>query len=172
MTHDSYLMNHFKLVFFSVIGLIDPQRASGENNRGFTLVELLVVVALIGILATMSIPTFNTYVNRTKNSRAMSEIRTLGTEITAYTMEKGTNPPGLAAINRPGFLDPWKRPYEYVNIAGGGVPLEGPFGVTLNKDYDLYSTGVNGISATAFGVPANKDDIVRFNDGSYTGIRE
>ena len=165
-------MNHYRLVFYRLAGLIDPRRNSAANNRGSTLVELLIVVALIAILATLSIPSFHNYTNKTKNSRVMSEIRTLGTEISAYSLERGTNPPDLAAINRGGFLDPWRRVYVYTNIAGGGVPLEGPFGVTLNKDYDLYSTGVNGISAIAFGDPANKDDIVRFNDGSYAGIRE
>jgi general secretion pathway protein G len=128
------------------------------------------VMALIGIIATLSIPAFNNYVNRTKSRRAMSEIRTLGTELSAFALDKGTNPTSLGDINRSGYLDPWKRPYVFTNIAGGGAPLEGAFD-PLNKDFDLYSLGADGLSAIADGDPTNEDDIVRFNDGSYVGMR-
>lgn len=103
----------------------------------------------------------------------MSEIRTLATEISAYSLDhNGTNPPGndLTPIGRNGFLDPWKRLYEYKTIA----VLEDPSGsgATLNKDFDIYSTGLDGASEPEGGDPGNKDDIVRSNDGAFVGLRE
>jgi len=80
-------------------------------------------MVVIGILAVMSIPSFTTYVNKTKNGRVLSEIRTLSTEISVYTLERGTNPPDLVAINLGGFINQWKRFYMYTNIAAVGLRL-------------------------------------------------
>jgi prepilin-type N-terminal cleavage/methylation domain-containing protein len=168
MTHDGYIMIFYKLCF-----LTKPRRYDrASNNKAFTLVELIVVVALIGVLATVAIPAYNTYIDKSKTSRAMADIRTLGTEISGHYIDKGKNPDSLSDINRGGFLDPWKRPYVYTNIATGGTPLVGPFSKTLNQTFDIYSKGVNGLSATAYGDPSNKDDIVNFNDSTYVGLRE
>jgi len=172
MTQNGNPTNHYRPVFTKVIHQCDSRSGGTSDTSGFTLVELIVVMVVIGILAVMSIPSFTTYVNKTKNGRVLSEIRTLSTEISVYTLERGTNPPDLVAINRGGFLDPWKRVYMYTNIAGGGTPLMDPLNVfSLNTDYDLYSMGVNGRSSTAGGDPDNDDDIVRSNDGSYVGPR-
>jgi type II secretory pathway pseudopilin PulG len=137
------------------------------------MVELVIVIAIITALAAVVIPSYNTYINKTRNARAMSEIRTLATEISSYSLDhNGTNPPGddLTPIGRNGFLDPWKRPYVYKTIP----VLEDPSGsgATLNKDFDIYSTGVDGASAPEGGDPLNKDDIVRSNDGAFVGLRE
>ena len=113
---------------------------------------------------------FNSYINKTRNSRAKSEIRTLGTEISAWILDhNGSNPPDLLTIGRDNYLDPWKRPYVYSPIP----VLEDPLGsATLNKDYDIYSKGVDGAGTPAGGDTGNKDDIVRSNDGAYVGLRE
>jgi len=51
--------------------------------------------------------------------------------------------------------------------------LEDPLGVfTLNRDFDIYSKGVDGAGSPTGGDPGNKDDIVRSNDGAFVGLRE
>lgn len=172
MTHRSCIMDHCKPVFARLVGLIDSRPAGAEKNKGFSLVELIVVILIIAALAAMVIPSYNNYINKTKNARAMSEIRTLATEISAYSLDhNGTNPPGndLTPIGRNGFLDPWKRPYEYITTPA----LEDPLGsTTLNRDFDIYSKGIDGAGTPAAGDPGNKDDIVRANDGAFVGLRE
>jgi len=134
------------------------------------MVELITVVAVIAALAAMVIPSYNIYINKAKNSRAKSEVRTLGTEIGGWALDhNGNYPPNLAAIGRGNFFDPWKRLYEY-----SPVPvLEDPSGTDfLNKDFDVYSKGIDGAGAAAAGDPGNLDDIVRSGSGSFVGLRE
>jgi prepilin-type N-terminal cleavage/methylation domain-containing protein len=170
MTDGSYIMNHGKLFFPWVVGRIDSRPGGTADNKGFSLVELITVVLIIAALSAMVIPSYNNYINKSKNARAMSEIRTLTTEISAWSLDhNNTNPPNLAAIGRDNYLDPWKRPYEYKTIP----VLEDPFGARLlNTDFDIYSKGIDGAGTPVAGDPGNKDDIVRSNDGAFVGLRE
>jgi general secretion pathway protein G len=148
---------------------MDPPWDNGANIKGFTMVELIVVVAILGVLATMAIPFFNGYLNQSKSAAAMGDIRTLSTEISAYAMDKGRNPDKLDDINRKNFLDPWKRPYAYEKTP---VLMDKANFDTLNTDFDVYSMGVDGTSFPAGGDTHNDDDIVRTNDGAFVGMRQ
>ena len=55
-----------------------------KNNEGFTLIELMIVVAIIGILAAVAIPAFINYVKRSKTSEAPANLKALFTGATAY----------------------------------------------------------------------------------------
>jgi type II secretion system protein G len=147
-------------------------------NHGFSLVELLTVIAIIGILAAMVIPAYNNYIDKTRNGRAASEIRTISTEISGYALDKGAYPPSLAVpeINRINFLDPWKRQYVYrlvTDPTSDPIALRDPLNIRqLNSVYDLYCKGQDGNSQADGGAAINVDDIVLFNDGAYIGLRE
>lgn len=150
------------------------------DNHGFTLVELIIAVAIIGILATMAVPAYTEISQKVKNTSAKSDIRTLELAINAYTIDQNKLPNQLTDIGTQANLkDPWKHPYHYFNIiTGTGDP--GPQYTTygapptniLNDDYDLYSMGADGNTAHLIPDPTDpaastsKDDIVRAGDGS------
>ena len=58
-----------------------------RGEKGFTLVELMIVVAIIGILAAIAIPQFAKYRQRAFNSAALSDVRNLGTDVEGYYAE-------------------------------------------------------------------------------------
>ena len=58
-----------------------------RGEKGFTLVELMIVVAIIGILAAIAIPQFTKYRSRAQNSAALSDMRNLKTDLEGYYAE-------------------------------------------------------------------------------------
>lgn len=62
-------------------------KARKSNQKGFTLVELMIVVAIIGILAAIAIPQFAKYRARAQNSAAVSDMRNLKTDLEGYHAE-------------------------------------------------------------------------------------
>lgn len=135
---------------------------------GFTLVELLLVLAIIGTLTSIGLPRIQETLDRAKVARAIGDIRALQAEITSDPL-----PPDLAAIGRDGMLDPWGNPYVYnphIYGNGRGQPRKDRFLVPLNSEYDLYSMGKDGQSQSPLTAKASKDDIVRADDGGYIGL--
>ncbi|MFC1580543.1 type IV pilin protein [Thermodesulfobacteriota bacterium] len=68
------------------------------NQRGFTLIELMIVIAIIGILAAIAIPQFTAYRNRSFNAAAQSDIRNAATAQEAYYVENRCYSPLLASL--------------------------------------------------------------------------
>jgi type IV pilus assembly protein PilA len=58
-----------------------------QNQKGFTLIELMIVIAIIGILAAIAIPQFAQYRAKGYNSGALSDSRNLRTDLEAYYSE-------------------------------------------------------------------------------------
>jgi general secretion pathway protein G len=139
-----------------------------NSQRAFTLVELIVVVAVLTILAAMAIPQFNQYRDKAKSSASAADIRALEKAVIAYVLDKNSLPATLAdaGVNQ---LDPWQRAYVYA--APGTLEYSVGGGITLNTDFDLYSTGADGLSTINSGDQNSLDDIVRSNDGGFAGTR-
>ena len=58
-----------------------------KDERGFTLIELMIVIAIIGILAAIAIPQFNSYRKKSYNASAMSDVRNAATAQEAYFID-------------------------------------------------------------------------------------
>jgi type II secretion system protein G len=61
-----------------------------QRERGFTLIELLIVVAIIGIIAAIAIPNLMAAMNRARQKRTMSDMRTIGLAWEARAVETGS----------------------------------------------------------------------------------
>ena len=58
-----------------------------RNQKGFTLIELMIVIAIIGILAAIAIPQFNKYRARSFNTQAISDVKNIKNEAGGYFAE-------------------------------------------------------------------------------------
>jgi prepilin-type N-terminal cleavage/methylation domain-containing protein len=61
-----------------------------KKEKGFTLIELMIVIAIIGILAAIAIPQFSAYRMRSYNSKAQSDVRNLATAQEAYYVDESS----------------------------------------------------------------------------------
>lgn len=120
-----------------------------REQRGFTLLELLVVIVIIGLLASLVAPKYFNQVGRSNSGVAKAQIDALEKALDQYRLDVGSYPStelGLAALTtRPQNLerwqgpylkkvappDPWGRSYQYKSPGDHG-------------DYDLYSWGADG----------------------------
>ena len=68
-----------------------------KNSKGFTLIELMIVIAIIGILAAIAIPQFTKYRARSFNTQAISDARIIKMEVGGYYAEWDHYPPDAAS---------------------------------------------------------------------------
>jgi len=119
-----------------------------ENKDGFTLIELIVVMVILGLLAALVGPRFFGKVEKATQSAAKTEVEMLGQALDLFKLDTGRYPTTAEGLNalmaNPGIpnwdgpylkkalpIDPWKKPYNYQSPGTHG-------------DYDLSSYGPDG----------------------------
>ncbi len=145
---------------------------------GFTMIELLIGLAIIGTLLAIALPMLQSALDKARIARAIGDIGALQTDIASFEAGGKGLPEELADIGRGTLMDPWGNLYQYLNFhieEGGGGPPPGAarkdrFLVPINSTYDLYSMGKDGKSVSALTAKTSKDDIVRANDGGFIGL--
>ena len=145
---------------------------------GFTMIEMLIVLAMVGTLAAIALPMLRGAVETARVAGAIGDIGALQTDIASFEAGGSGLPNTLADIGRAALLDPWGRPYKYLKFppdqGGGSPPPKGArrdrFLVPINSTYDLYSVGKDGESVMALTAKSSMDDIVRANDGGFIGL--
>jgi general secretion pathway protein G len=137
--------------------LVRRRRAAVERQRGFTLLELLVVLAIIGLLVGLVAPAALHQLGSAKEKIAHQSIERLATVLDMYKLDIGSyptteqglqaliaGPPGVKRWNGPYMKgntipdDPWGHPFQYRS------PSQRP-----GHDFDLYSLGSKGQAGSA-----------------------
>jgi general secretion pathway protein G len=141
------------------------------RRRGFTLVELAIVFAIVAILAALSTTQMREYRKRALKAKAISALHVIAISLNTELVENGQLPVSLAAIGLGGMVDPWGNPYQYTNLhtAPKGKARKDRFLVPINTDFDVWSMGPDGTSVAPLTAKASRDDIVRANDGTFYG---
>ncbi len=131
----------------------NPRRA-----RGFTLLEILVVLAIIGLIAAIAAPQVFRSLGGAKSDSAKVQIEALATGIDLYRLEVGSLPPDLEAlVRKPAAADRWNGPYLRNKTSVPKDPWGNEYRYKVpgeHGDYDLYSLGADG---TEGGEGENRD---------------
>lgn len=134
-----------------------PNNRPARHQRGFTLIEIMVVVVIIGVLGAIVVPQFMSRPDQAKATAARTDIQAISTALEMYRLDNFHYPStqqGLEALskrpsgtpaprnwNPQGYLkslpiDPWGTPYQYLN----------PGYKSADGSYDLYSLGADGVA--------------------------
>ena len=136
-----------------------------HHKKGFTLLELMIVIVILGILATVVMPRIMDRPEQARRVKAVTEIRQIESALYLLKADTGRFPnsaeglnillkdPGIKGYNPDGYLDnipldPWGNSYIYIYPSIHG-----------NKDYDLKSYGPDGEK----GGDGNNADIESWN---------
>ncbi len=123
----------------------DLRTITRQASAGFTLVELLLVITILGILAAMVVPKLGGYSDKARINRTYADMATIAGQVEAYRFEKGRYPESLdeltidtdtqeAVLKKSQLVDAWGTEYQYKKIS--------------KRKFEIRSAGTDGQFST------------------------
>jgi len=146
-----------------------------RRGRGFTLLEILMALTVVGLLTAVALPSYARIMQRQKVEQCARDLRTLAAYIERYRLQHVDAPMSLGALGITLPKDPWGRDYQFLNF---NSPAPGVTGLIrkdhnlhpLNSEFDLYSLGKDGRSSAALTASMSRDDVIWARDGDFVGL--
>lgn len=136
------------------------------NNRGFTLIELMIVVWIIGILAAIAVPNYQWGIIRTKESVLREDLYNFRSTIDQYYADKGKYPDSLEDLKTNNYLrgipkDPFTKTDDWVTVPPPADTASASSGSSPSSVYDTSTIKpgqvLNANSGNVYDVHSNSD---------------
>jgi general secretion pathway protein G len=143
-----------------------------EEAQGFSLLELLIVLAVLGVFSSIATYVYGGIILKAKIAMAIVDIKNIESRLADFYQENQYYPNTLEEIELGGLRDPWSNPYQYVNIATAPHQEWRRDRNTkpINTLFDLWSNGPDGDSQKQVNAAKSRDDIIRAWDGAFIGL--
>jgi len=146
-----------------------------KRERGFTLLELLMAGAVVGLLAAIAFPSYGRLMERQRVRQSARDLILISQGIERYRTTHFAVPQSLNDLGMTLPKDPWGRDYAFLNFS---APIKGIKALIrkdhnlhpLNSEFDLYSMGKDGQTMGPLTAKASRDDVIRANDGRFVGL--
>lgn len=143
-----------------------------QKSKAFTAIEFAVVLLIASLVYITISPAMMKMVDITKSKTTTDVIEDIQFDIDKFFKDNGRFPDSLEEVFGETPLDPWGNPYLYINhinMKGKGQMRKDKNLVPINSDYDLYSAGPDGESASPLTAALSQDDIIRGRNGAFIG---
>ena len=148
-----------------------------NRGQGYTLLELMFAVLVVGLLAAIAVPSYARILEQQKVQQGERDLRLIGLRIENYRTATGVAPDNLNQLNMTLPKYPWGNDYQYLNFDAKIPGINGMIRKDhnlhpLNSEFDLYSMGADGDSKAPLTAQASRDDIIWARDGDFVGLAE
>src|SRR5580698_647026 len=121
-----------------------PSRSARPAEQGFTLLELMIVMVVIGILAAIAIPSYTSSIRNAKEAVLREDLHTMRSAIDSYTVDKQKAPQSLDDLVQAGYLK--VMPVDpFTNRSDSWVPVQSD---SLNS-LDQTASGIDDVHSGA-----------------------